>query len=124
MKDVSIKIEMNVVLTQEDIDDIMSSALDFIGYWCEEAEVVGEYLGEYASEQISRGGTLKLYDMEDEKVYNLTLNKFLKGFRLWVKNGSDEYHAVSGGKVDTCNIDGLMADMIIQYAIFGEVIYG
>ena len=50
-----------------------------INYWCCKAEVVGEYLGEYASEQISRGGELKLYDAEEDEVYTLTLDKLLKG---------------------------------------------
>lgn len=123
-KSFEVTAEIKVKLTQEDIDDIMSGALDFIGYWCRKAEVVGKYLGEYASEQISRGGTLKLYDMEAGLVYSLTLEKFLKGFRLWIENGDDRYHAVEDGVVDTCNIDGIMADMIVQYAIFDEVIYG
>lgn len=46
------------------------------------------------------------------------------GFRLWLENGGDRYGAVSNGEVDTCEIDGEMADLIIQYALFGEVVYG
>ena len=43
----------------------MATALDGgITYWCNKAEVIGGYLGEYASDQISRGGKLKLYDYE------------------------------------------------------------
>ena len=52
-----VHVEMDVTLTQQDIDDIMSIALDYIGYWCGKAKVVGEYLGEFASDQISRGGS-------------------------------------------------------------------
>ena len=40
-----VHVEMDVTLTQQDIDDIMSTALDYIGYWCGKAKVVGEYLG-------------------------------------------------------------------------------
>lgn len=58
-------IELKVVVNDEDIDDIMAGALEGgINYWCDEAKVVGNYLGEYASEQISRGGQLKLHDFE------------------------------------------------------------
>ena len=66
----------NFVISDEDIDEIMSAALDGgITYWCGRAKVVGEYLGEYASEQISRDGVLKLYDIEEPKaVYELTLD--------------------------------------------------
>ena len=74
----SVSVAINFVVSDEDIDDIMSAALDGgITYWCGKAEVVGEYLGEYASEQISHGGMLKLYDIEDDSVSELTLDKFL-----------------------------------------------
>ena len=122
----SIEVCIKFDLTQTDIDDIMCAALEGgINYWCNKAEVVGDYLGEYASEQISRGGTLRLHDMEAEKVYELTLDMFINGFKLWVENGANDFGGVTAnGIVDTCNIDAADADAIIQYAIFGEVIYG
>ena len=121
----TVKAEINVKLTQQDIDDIMVAALEGgIDYWCFKAEVVGDYLGEYASEQISRGGMLKLYDIESGDKYWLDLEKFLNGFRLWLENGGDQYGAVQGREWDYCNIDAGCADEIIQYALFGEVIYG
>ena len=66
MENETLKVEMVLVVTQEDIDDIICGALDGgINYWCYKAEVVeNNYLGEYASEQISRGGSLNLYDSE------------------------------------------------------------
>ena len=67
--------QIKVSLTQEDVDNIMCAALGYIIYWCREAEVVdGEYLGEYASEQISRGGVLRLWDADDMNTHwDLTL---------------------------------------------------
>lgn len=116
--------ECRFTITQEDIDDIMVGALEGgINYWCKEAEVVGDYLGEFASDQISRGGSLKLYDAENENVYLLTPEKFFKGMKLLVEKGYDEYHAVKGGKVDPCNIDAVIADRIIQLAVFDEIVY-
>lgn len=116
---------INFKLTEEDIDDIMDAALYGINYWCSEAEIVGERLGDYASDQISRGGTLKMYDAESDDIWELTLEKFLKGFKLWVANGDDEYGALqSDGSVDTGEIDSVMADMIIQYALFDEIVFG
>jgi len=80
------KVEFEVVVTNEDIDDIMCSALEGgINYWCCKAEVIGEYLGEYGSEQISRGGMLKLHDLEEDAVYELTKEKFLKGLEKYLK---------------------------------------
>ena len=125
MKTFNVEITMNVILTQEDIDDIICTALEGgITYWCRKAEVVGEYLGEYASDQISRGGTLKLYDSEDDEVYELTLEKLLKGFEFWIVGGYDTYGAVSNGEVDTGEIDAEKADQIVQLALFDEIIYG
>ena len=127
MKKYEIKAEIRVELTQEDIDDIMVGALEGgITYWCSEASPEGgEYLGEYASEQISRGGTLLLYDFEEEAYHKLDLEKFLNGFKLWVEQGLDEYGAVQkDGTVDCCQIDAACADEIVQLALFGEVTFG
>ena len=100
-----------------------------ICYWSDCAEVVGCYLSEYASGQISRGGKLKIhvdepFDEANTEWYELDMEKFAQGFRLWLENSGDRYGAVSNGEVDTCEIDGEMADLIIQYALFGEVVYG
>lgn len=66
-----LEITTNVLVTHEDIDDIMVSALEGgINHWCAEAKVQGEYLGEFASDQISRGGTLLLYDANGKSMRN------------------------------------------------------
>lgn len=125
MKTFDIEVKINIKLTQEDIDDIMCGAFEGgIYYWCNKAEVVGEKLGEYSSEQISRGGTIILYDSEEDETYELTLEKFLNGFKLWVAGGYDTYGAVTDGGVDTCEIDAEKADQIIQLALFEDIIYG
>lgn len=105
------------------IDDIMSTALDGgISYWCDCAEVVGDYLGEYASDQISRGGTLRLHDSDEDKWYELNLEKFIAGLtKIAEERGLDILYE---GKIDAGEIDAEDADAIIQYAIFGEVVYG
>lgn len=123
-----LKVELEVALTQEDIDDIMCGALEGgITYWCDEAKVVGDYLGEYGHEQIARGGQLLIHDMEEEETYTLDKEKFLKGIELWVKNpvGCNCLEQKDGKLVfDTCNADAVVCDAIIQYALFGDVIYG
>lgn len=118
--------EIEAKLTDQDIDDIMVGALEGgINYWCREAEVVGDYLGEYASDQISRGGKLILHDAESNDKWELDLEKFLNGVKLWLQNGDDQYHALQkDGTIDCCEIDGEMADLIVQYALFGEVVFG
>ena len=114
-----------ILLTVEDIDDIMVCALEGgINYWCDRAVVLEhQRVAEWGHEQIARGGSLILHDSEEEKIYELTLEKFLTGFKLWVEQGLDHYNAVCGKTVDCCEIDGTCADNIIQLALFGEILY-
>lgn len=115
--------EIEVELTQQDIDDIMCAALEGgICYWCRKAEVVGDYLGEYASEQISRGGSLLLHDAESAETWELNREKFLKGVKLYFEQGC--HVQVEDGRIDTCDVDANDADCIVQLAIFGEVVFG
>lgn len=127
MEDKFLNVEMPIRVTGEDVDDIMAGALDGgISYWCDNVEVLGRYLGEYASEQISRGEKLILHDVESEKDYCLGLQSVLNGIELWAKNSVGNNCLIQkDGKlmIDCCNADEIVCDAIIQYAIFGEVIY-
>ena len=122
----TLSIKKEIKVTQQDIDDIMCSALEGgICYWCCKAEVVGEYLGEYGSEQISRGGTLKLHDSEEDEVYELTREKLLMGIKkAYEKDYYAEYEWCNGAVIDTCQVDADVADAIVQLALFDDVIYG
>ena len=122
-----IDIAKTVKVTTEDIDDIVATAFEGgINYWCGSARVVGDYLGEYASEQISRGGEVILTDFEDEEEeYTLTRSKLLKGIKLAIDGDYySEYEWVNGNELDPCQIDAEVADVIIQLALFGEIVYG
>lgn len=124
------KFELNIntklTVTAEDIDDIMCTALEGgITMWCSRAKVVGDYLGEYGHEQIARGGKLLLYDMAEDKEYELTREDLLKGIKMAVEEGYyKEYGWFDGHTIDTCQVDADVADVIIQLALFEEVVYG
>lgn len=122
-KKYTVRPEVEVNLSQQDIDDIMAVAMEGgICYWCRKAEVVGEYLGEYASDQISRGGALILHDAESAQTWELTLEKFLNGVKLYFEQGC--HVNVEDNAIDTCDIDANDADCIIQFAVLGEVVFG
>lgn len=114
-------------VTGECIDNIMVGALEGgITYWCNEAEVIGEYLGEYASDQISRGGKLKLYDYEAETAYELTIEDLIAGIKAFIEDDSTETMLIKNGdyfELDEDYLDGNLCDTIIQCAVFGGVIY-
>lgn len=115
-----------ILLTVEDIDDITVCALEGgINYWADAADVIESLrVASWGHEQIARGGVLMIHDQEEDMSHELTLEKFLTGFKLWVEQGLDHYNAVCGKTVDCCEIDASCADNIIQLALFGEVLYG
>ena len=67
------------------------------------------------AEILESGGKLTVYDREDDKDHELTMEKLLNGWKKYV----EDYNAYDFDKYD-----GISADCIMQYAIFGEVIYG
>ena len=117
-----------ITVTDSGIDEIIGTAFDGgITYWCDEAKVDGEYLGEYASDQISRGGTLRLHDTELNGWHTLTKDKFLTGLTQYLQDargGHAMADIITDGELDTAQVDAEVADVIIQYALFGEIVYG
>lgn len=122
----TISVERKIKVTDKDIDDIITTAFEGgITYWCCKVEVVGDYLAKFASEQISRGGTVRLYDSVEDTVYDLTLENFMEGLTKAIEdNWYDSYGWYDGNSIDTCNVDANVADVIIQLALFDDVIYG
>lgn len=123
----TVEMPVTVKLTPQNIDDIMTEALEgCTASWCGDVEPVGDFLGDSDAEQISHGGALRFYDRETYEMSELTLDKFLEGFRLWLENGydSDHYAVDQDGSVDCCFIDSEDADCIVQLGLFGEVVYG
>ena len=113
-------------LTDEDIDGIMSCALDggVTAMWCAKVEVVdGKYLGEYASEQISRCGKLRFYDRESGETWVLTQGKLIRGIELAFMKGYGLEWFDEDGKLNIFNIDANEADTMVQFALFGEVVF-
>lgn len=123
-----IEYKKSVAVTDDDIDDIMVCALEGgINYWCKRVDVVGEYLGEYASEQISRGGSLVLIPFEEDEPKSIDKNAVLNGVKMYLESNKKPYDIIYPKNdidgIDSCHIDALVSDMIIQYAAFGEQVY-
>ena len=117
MKEITIQANVAYKYSPQDIDDMMVTALEGGIYgWCCKAEVIGEQLGKYASDQISRGGSIMLYDAESSDKWELTPEKFKNGVALWAKE--------NGCETPLGEVDAEDADCIIQYALFGELVFG
>ena len=131
-------IQVNHELTKEIMLDILTTAIEGgIGYWSillnddpkwEKAskQWKEEHNGETpcycdsAYKVMENGDAIRLEDVDDGNIYELTMEKFLNGCKLYIeKTGKDIKKAM-----DESNFDAWDADAIIQYALFGEVIYG
>lgn len=114
--------------SDEDILDIISSAVYDIGYWGgihdsnEYYEARAELEKNCTFEDIlyhmlKKGNSILIYDVEDElETWDLTLDKLINGIKLTIENG---YWT---GNMD--DIDGEVGDIIFQYALFNEIVYG
>lgn len=119
-------ITIEVKYTDADIDEILCTAFEGgINGWCGRVEVVGDYLGDYASEQISRGGELILHDIETDDPFLLTKAKFINGMEKYINNPIGLCDLFDeDGMLDVGMVDAAVADSIVQYALFDEIVYG
>ena len=115
--------------SNEDILDIISSAVYDIGYWgCidndsnEWWDARSELPKDHTFEDLmchilKKGEKVIIYDVEDEdESWDLTLDKLLNGIKLVIENKYWD------GDIDT--IDGEVGDIIFQYALFEEIVFG
>ena len=134
----TVKAEIEVDFTEEDLGDIICTAFEGgIGYWgCldntkpEWKEKPKEMpASEYITKLLLDGGSITVFDTEleedeltDEDIWTLNLDNLLEGIRLWIERGGSGM--VDGGRIDTCSIDADEADCIVQYALFGKLVFG
>lgn len=114
---------------ENDIIGIISAAIYDIDYWgCidngdDEWEEMSDSLDEQHTfedvfyQLLKSGKSVRILDAEDyDQVWNLTLQKLLDGVRMTIEN-----HYWDG---DMDSIDGMVGDIVFQYALFEEIIYG
>ena len=112
-----------------DMIDIISSAVYDIGYWggIHDSNEYYEARDELNKEDrtyedilyhmLKKGDAIVMYDAEDEsETWYLTLDKLLNGIKLTIENHYWD------GDMDT--IDGMVGDIIFQYALFDEIVFG
>ena len=124
MTTIVINIRKEIVVEPQHIDDLMVTALEGgINYWCRKAKIVsipeGVDANVLASDLISKGGVLEMYDAESSDKWELTLEKFLKGLKMYCEENKyiDMEDLIDNHDADT-------ADSIIQYALFDEIVFG
>lgn len=118
-------INIPFLISGEFVDDVILTALTGgINYWCDLVYTNDTKGKKYLPEVISAGGTLILKPVEEEKEYELNFDSFCEGFKKYVSYYLEKKRDLSGLKTDSSDIDGEISDTIIQFALFGEIIYG
>lgn len=147
------KPQITIKITKEDVVDILSSAMDGIGYWGrivpndEQYKEAKKWIreneepdyddGEICYEEIIAqilfdGKSVTVRDIEDGKESWLSLSNLARGIQTAFREGyySSYNWLVPDGDgfgewhLETSQIDSEVADAIIQFALFGEVVYG
>jgi hypothetical protein len=113
----------------EDLVDIISSAIYDIGYWsCIDNDTdvwhqTSNSMDEDSTfedvffEILDNGNAVCLIDVEDdEEVWEMTKEKLIHGMQLAINDGYWD------GDMDS--LDGAVGDIIFQYALFNEIVFG
>ena len=125
-------------LSEENIKDILTSALEGgISYWAVIDNTVNSWIDTHnrlkqernhvyycdiAYDIMINGGSIHLEDVEDEEErFDLNLDNFLEGCKIW----EQEHEGLSIVRtVEDGEFDSDAGDELIQYALFGELVYG
>jgi hypothetical protein len=115
--------------SDDEMVDIISAAVYDIGYWSviDNDTDVWNAMSDSLDEDhtfedvfyaiLKNGQAVQLIDVEDiDEIWDLTLEKLLNGIKLAIQNG------YWNGKID--DIDGEVGDIVFQYALFSEIVYG
>ena len=108
-------VSLKLKITEEDILDIYDTAGYGIAYWANEAEI----------DEPSCTYTVTYEDYPSNEIQSKTIGPrdIMNGIAKMLEQGYNS-NIVYEGTIDTGEIDSYAADIIVQYAIFGEIIFG
>lgn len=138
--------KIHVKITEEELSDLIGDALDSSDYWIGKIRAVEkdkEEAKKYTtwSECIIHNLKIMVLDNESDEAYKLSKTAFLEGIGKYIlAYGEDlctaEEESICMRKdkpaeimktdhvLDTGNIDANIADSILQFGLFGELVYG
>ena len=111
------EVKLTSEISDGDLCDLLTTAFEGgINYWCDKVVILNNPHGKnYASDVVPHDGTVKL--LADEEWHELTKEKLLNGVALYCQ----EYDEMPKTMME--NHDASTANIIVQYAIFNEVVY-
>ena len=142
--------QITIKITKEDVVDILSSAMDGIGYWgrivpnSEQYKEAKKWIREneepdyeicyeeVIAQMLFDGKSITVQEIEDDKESWLSLSNLSYGIQKAFQEGyysSYNWLVPDGdgfGKwhLETSQIDAEVADVIIQLSVLGEIVYG
>ena len=132
------KEEYDKAVLEEVISSAMETGEEGIGFWGLESGTKEDRAWAVAREQViaekgidkatytdiflrvlENGDTILIEDVEDEdEKWELTMDKLIAGMHLYEKADFD-----ITSRIDECEFDAYDAQLIFQYALFGEEVY-
>ena len=108
------EVPIEVRVSDQDLEDILSLALEVgIAHWCRQYDRTGKF-----------GITLYATDSDDKWVFDK--RDLLRGIEQYITD-NNQWSILNADKngvyVDTAMVDAYVADVIIQYACMGRVIF-
>lgn len=109
-------IRVSVEVGMQKIADTLFSAETGCNYWADAGELS---YAENVMAMLAGERTLTVEDNEDEKLHTISLSKVKKGLRIMAIEAPRTFADL----IDD-NADETTADALVQYALFGELVYG
>lgn len=137
-------ITTKILVTDQDLADIITIAFyGGINYWCKRAYPKGGHWIGSPENHILNGGAIILYDIDGEERYELNKFKLLRGITGLIEGDNldlsqlgfeneDAYYVDADNTqcilrashcLETGDIDADIADLIVQYGIFGKQVF-
>lgn len=122
---------LDELLTEEFLSDWLSTA-SYGNFWCsvwthsdtsdslyEKAKKVKDTREGELAYVLKRGGSICVVDNEEEREYKVTYEDIKNGIQTFVLNYPRQWAAIVEGDADLYD-----ADILLQWIVFGEYVYG
>lgn len=116
------KVSAMVCIVADDVNEILYEALNVggISEWSDAVRTVGDKLGELVCEQIALGGELMIHEIGG-RWHKLSLQNMMRGIEQYMNNSC--HIRIEDQQIVRNDITPIDADIIVQFALFGEVKY-